>query len=119
MSWETFEFQGRPVRLAVVRTPEGVWIGWPGGTRLFQRPRSGAGRPATVDREIRAPMTGRIVRVAAKAGAAVKAGDVLVVLEAMKMEYRLGAPRDGTIARVNCTEGERVDVGRALVELAP
>src|SRR6185503_10579845 len=56
--------------------------------------------PEAAERELRAPMTGRVVKVAATAGAAVEAGQILVILEAMKMEYRIVAPRDGTVEMV-------------------
>ena len=50
-------------------------------------------------------------------GAAVKKGDTLIVLEAMKMELPIRAPADGTVARVTCTEGQLVQPGVPLVEL--
>lgn len=62
-------------------------------------------------------MTAKVIQVRATQGAEVAEGDLLVVLEAMKMEYRLTAPRSGTVKRVACTEGELVDLGRVLVEL--
>jgi biotin carboxyl carrier protein len=49
----------------------------------------------------------------------VRRGDVLMVLEAMKMELPVRAPADGTVARVNCREGELVQPGEALAELQP
>ena len=54
----------------------------------------------------------------AKASQAVKAGDILVVLEAMKMENEILAPRDGTVAQVVTTKGAVVDTGAPLVVLA-
>ena len=62
-----------------------------------------------------APMPGRIVAVPAAAGQAVSAGDVLVVLEAMKVQMRLSAPRGGVIAAVHVAVGELVDEGTELV----
>jgi biotin carboxyl carrier protein len=64
-------------------------------------------------------MTGKVVRVAAVPGGKVAAGEVVVVLEAMKMEYRLVAPRDGTVESVRCREGDLVDLGATLVTLGP
>jgi 3-methylcrotonyl-CoA carboxylase alpha subunit len=49
----------------------------------------------------------------------VRADDLLVILQAMKMEYRLTAPRDGTVERVLCAPGQMVDLGSTLVALAP
>jgi biotin carboxyl carrier protein len=54
-----------------------------------------------------------------KAGDAVKRGDTLVVLEAMKMEMRLTAPHDGVVKAVHCREGEVVERGRTLLEVIP
>jgi 3-methylcrotonyl-CoA carboxylase alpha subunit len=62
-------------------------------------------------------MTGRVVQVLVKAGDAVEMGASLVVLEAMKMEYRLTAPRAGEVERVSCREGELVDLHAILVTL--
>jgi 3-methylcrotonyl-CoA carboxylase alpha subunit len=64
-------------------------------------------------------MTGKVVRVVVCPGTAVRRNDVLVVLEAMKMEYRLSAPRDGTVESVRCQEGELVDLDHLLVTLEP
>jgi biotin carboxyl carrier protein len=52
-----------------------------------------------------------------KAGDAVKRGDTLVVLEAMKMEMRLTAPHDGVVKAVHCREGEVVERGKVVVEV--
>ena len=68
--------------------------------------------------QIKAPMPGTILKVNVTQGAAVKKGDVLVVLEAMKMENDIVAPRDGSIAQVVATKGSSVDTGAVLVVLA-
>ena len=67
---------------------------------------------------VNAPMPGNILKVNVSAGQAVKAGDVLVVLEAMKMENEIVAPRDGSVAQVVVTKGAVVDTGAPLVVLA-
>ena len=79
-----------------------------------------AAAPASVaaGEQIKAPMPGTILKVNATQGAAVKKGDVLVVLEAMKMENDIVAPRDGSIAQVVATKGASVDTGAVLVVLA-
>ena len=119
MSWITFEHKGRTHRFAVARTGGGVWIGWPGRAKFFgpDEEEEASSREARTG-EIRAPMTGRVVRVEGVPGAVVKKGQVLVVMEAMKMEYRLAAPRDGVVQGVHCKEGDSVDLGRKLVTLS-
>lgn len=67
---------------------------------------------------VKAPMPGNILRVEVTQGAAVKAGDLLVILEAMKMENEILAPRDGTVAQVAVSKGATVDTDAPLVVLA-
>lgn len=66
---------------------------------------------------VTAPMPGKILGVKASAGQAVKRGQVLLILEAMKMENEIVAPQDGTVASVNCRKGDVVNVGDLLVSL--
>ena len=67
---------------------------------------------------VASPMPGNILKVNCTQGQAVKAGDILVVLEAMKMENEILAPRDGTVAQVVTSKGSVVDTGAPLVVLA-
>ena len=117
MSWEVISINGQKHRVAVARDRQGVWIGWPGRAALF----SAESRVAAAQHQqdaVRAPMTGRVVKILAEQGNTAAEGDVLVILEAMKMEYRLTAPHTGTVEEVMCAEGELVDLGAVLVRLA-
>ena len=67
---------------------------------------------------VNAPMPGTILKVNVTAGQAVKEGDILCVLEAMKMENDIMAPRAGTIAQVVVSKGSSVNTGDVLVVLA-
>jgi 3-methylcrotonyl-CoA carboxylase alpha subunit len=62
-------------------------------------------------------MPGKVLSVLAQPGAAVARGDVLAVLEAMKMEHALAAPRDGVIEAVHAAPGQQVAEGDLLVAL--
>lgn len=64
---------------------------------------------------VKSPMPGNILSVAVHAGDSVKKGDLLVVLEAMKMENEILAPCDGTIASVAVSQGATVESGAVLV----
>ena len=66
---------------------------------------------------VTAPMPGKILGVKASAGQAVKRGQVLLILEAMKMENEIVAPQDGTVASINVAVGESVEPGATLATL--
>src|SRR5690348_2100652 len=64
----------------------------------------------------RSPVAGVVVKVAAQIGQAIQANDVLMVLEAMKMETSITAPVSGKVAKVNAAVGDPVQSGQVLVE---
>lgn len=66
---------------------------------------------------VTAPMPGNILKVAVNEGSTVKAGDILLILEAMKMENEILAPRDGKVASIAVTTGASVNTGDKLVVL--
>jgi 3-methylcrotonyl-CoA carboxylase alpha subunit len=68
--------------------------------------------------EISMPMPGKVVRVHVKDGESVTRGQPLVVVEAMKMEYTLRAPKDGVVRRLAAQVGELIDAGAALLEVS-
>ena len=70
--------------------------------------------PTTSGTQVKAPMPGSILAVKASAGQAVKAGDVIVVLEAMKMENDIVAPCDGTVKEILVTKGSTVNTDDIL-----
>jgi biotin carboxyl carrier protein len=75
------------------------------------RPAADGNTPVT----IRSPMPGRVVKLGAKADEKVTAGQTVIVVEAMKMENELRAPRAGTVAEIRCSEGAAVEAGQELV----
>ena len=67
--------------------------------------------------KVASPMPGKILSVKASVGTAVKKGDVILLLEAMKMENEVVAPEDGTIASINVSAGDTVEAGDTLATL--
>ena len=67
--------------------------------------------------KITSPMPGKILSVKSSAGANVKKGDIILVLEAMKMENEIVAPQDGTIAGINVSAGQEVEAGAVLATM--
>jgi len=67
---------------------------------------------------VNSPLAGNIFKIIAKPGQRVSAGDIVIILEAMKMETEIRAPRDGTVADVLVKEGDAVEVGRPLLSLS-
>ena len=80
-------------------------------------PKKAAAAAAGAGEKVAAPMPGTIVSVNVSDGQSVKKGDVLVVLEAMKMENEIKAPKDGTITGISVSKGESVDTGATLVTI--
>ena len=68
--------------------------------------------------KVDAPMPGNILDIKVSNGVAVKAGQVLCVLEAMKMENDIVAPQDGTVASINVNKGDSVEAGQTIITLA-
>lgn len=67
--------------------------------------------------KVSAPMPGKILAIKANVGQALKKGDVVMVLEAMKMENEIVAPADGTVAGINVAVGDSVESGDTLASL--
>ena len=81
-------------------------------------PAAAPAAPAAVAGEqVNSPMPGTIVKMNVKAGQAVKSGEVLAVLEAMKMENEIMAPHDATVVQVLADVGTKVDTGTPIIVL--
>jgi len=67
--------------------------------------------------KIEAGAAGKVFKVEGKVGQAVKKGDAVIILEAMKMEIPVVAPQDGTIASIDCAVGDAIEAGAVLATL--
>lgn len=110
-----------PVRVARDLNHVYVWC----AARTFEirreRPNEPQRRPAAAADHgagLLAPMPGRIRRISIPRGERVTKGDVVLVLEAMKMEHAIRAPRDGVVTRLPHAEGDLVDAGAILAEIS-
>ena len=124
----TVELEGRPGRVIVkidgsrslahvARTGDTWWVHVNG--RAYQVHQHEQSTGSSVDEgSLKAPMPGTILEIAVKKGQNVREGQHLMTLEAMKMEHKVLAPRAGEIARVNFSEGDRVEMGSPLVEIS-
>ena len=72
---------------------------------------------AASGKEVTAPMPGKILRIEASVGQAVKEGDVLIIIEAMKMEQNITAPAAGTVVSIDVAAGDVVNTGDVVAHI--
>ena len=110
---------GRQTRAYAVRAADATWVFHEGVTYLASVEAEGASRrrAAHGHGSLMAPMPATVIAVKTRPGEAVKAGDVLVLLEAMKMELPLRAPADAVVSAVHCGAGDLVQPNTPLVDL--
>ena len=114
----------------LVTSPEGVskfahsakvrdmwWIHYDGHIFCLEKTEPGS-QDNDAEQGMTAPMPGKILEVKVKTGQTVDAGELLMVMEAMKMEHRIVAPKMGTISKVGFSIGDQVQQGDTLVEMA-
>ena len=105
-------------RAVWARDGDRVFLWCDGRSWIFTRARAArAAGAADHGGDLRAPMPGRVRRVARAEGESVERGQVVLVLEAMKMEHAIRAPRDGVLRSVRVREGDLVDAGVELAEI--
>ncbi len=117
---------GRRFRVQAARHGDRTWVWCEGSVYEFVSEggisRKGRSSSAGADHHaggLEAPMPGRVRRLVAAPGARVTRGDVLLVLEAMKMEHAIRAPHDGILQRFHVAEGDLVEAGIELAALSP
>jgi biotin carboxyl carrier protein len=103
---------------AAVASGDDVWVTIDGEVFSFAVTRGGHRPRETRDHDaFTPPMSATVVRIAVKPGDRVHDGDVLIALEAMKMELPIRSPRDGVVRAIHCHVGELVQPDRQLIEL--
>lgn len=111
---------GREIEVVAQKLQGKLWFHLNGETHVYepvsekrQSKSGGTGNPELIE----APMPGKILRVEVKPGDQVKTGQVLIVMEAMKMEYSLAAAIDAEVTEIGCKLSEQVKLGQMLVRL--
>jgi biotin carboxyl carrier protein len=114
------EHEGRGETVYVAGPPEDGWAFWNGhvfrGVGKESAPRPPVRRP-DVAQSLTAPMPATVLKVLVQPGTAVKKGDTLIVLEAMKMELPIRATSDAVVTAVRCREGQLVQSDAVLIDL--
>ncbi len=108
----------RTIRAFVAADGDERWLHFEGRTYHFTAERaSGRSGAGVGEGDLTSPMPGKVIEVRVSEGQAVTAGQSLMVIEAMKMEYDISAPFAGQVTHVHFAAGEMVDAGATLVEL--
>jgi 3-methylcrotonyl-CoA carboxylase alpha subunit len=118
----SLEIDGKIVEGWAEKIGTTVWAHVGGRTIRYEPPRkeSRRGSRGAVSKaagDIAAPMPGKINKISVSPGDVVQAHQVLVVMEAMKMEYTLKAAADGIVASIHCAQGDQVALGQLLVKI--
>ncbi len=125
MKLTTYLINDEKFKVRAMQIGSAIWMHvngtqWVVDLRASQAASKGGGRQAggaNDSGELFAPMPGKILKVNVKNGDSVKAQDILITMEAMKMEYNLLAPFDGDVSQLNCTVGQIVELNQLLVKV--
>jgi propionyl-CoA carboxylase alpha chain len=110
------EIDGRRLQARVTRTPGRIVIqSGRGDLELVVKPRFELPGSAAPSGGLVAPMPGKVIQLHVQVGQSVRAGETLLVLEAMKMEHPIRAPQDGVVAEIKVAPGEQVENGALLL----
>ncbi len=114
--WYLVDDGERRYRVAVAGTGDTQWVFVDGQVATIDTPRPGRRRGQSRDAGVMSPMPATVVAIHAVPGQGVTTGELLIVLEAMKMELPIRAPRDGVVKTVGCAIGDLVPPGVNLLE---
>lgn len=121
MKEQRIEIDGRSLKVRSMKIGSDVWVHVGGRTYVVSaevKKKSVAGAQGVIDDgEVLSPMPGKILKLNVRVGEAVTVNQVLVVMEAMKMEYSLTAKISGKMKSIKVKEGEQVELNQLLVEV--
>jgi acetyl-CoA/propionyl-CoA carboxylase biotin carboxyl carrier protein len=115
--WYVVHEGGRQTRIAIASDADVTWIHADGFVTTQQARTERPARGRRGDDAVSSPMPATVVAINTAPGRSVNEGDTVIVLEAMKMELPIKAPRSGIVKAVNCAKGELVQPGVNLLEL--
>ena len=116
-SWFLVNDAGTQKRVAVARDGSATWVFLDGSVWKIEDARSSRGRTKPRESSVMSPMPATVVTITTAPGKTVNEGDTLIVLEAMKMELPIRAPRSGVVKAIHCSKGELVQPGVNLLEI--
>lgn len=117
---QTYEVEVEEIGGATVAAPKAAPVAAPApkaAPAAAPAPKAAAAPVPAGAQSVTAPMPGKILSVNVKAGDSVKRGDVLLILEAMKMQNEIMAPADGKVSDIRVSVGQTVATGEAMVVL--
>jgi biotin carboxyl carrier protein len=117
-SWYVVKDGDRQARAAVASGAGATWVFVDGNVWKIEDAANERSRaPGRRDSSVMAPMPATVVTIHTAPGQRVNEGDTVIVLEAMKMEMPIRAPRSGVVTAVHCRQGELVQPGVNLIEI--
>ena len=117
-NWYHVDHDGRRARVAVASSGATTWVFFEGN--VWQIETAAGGRTRTKsggDHTVMSPMPATVVAINTAVGDTINEGETVIVLEAMKMELPIRAPRGGVVKAINCAKGELVQPGVNLLEI--
>ena len=114
---EAIEIEGEIFRVRAMRAGDSAFVWCRGRAGELRRVPDRASVSPEPGGDLLSPMPGRVRRILAEPGRPVVRGDAILVLEAMKMEHAIRAPRDGFLTRILYREGDLVEAGAPLAEI--
>ena len=112
------ELEGRREIAHVANSGDDWWIHFNGRTHLVRLHEKGGISRKEEGGGLEAPMPGTVIQILVKEGQKVREGQTLLLLEAMKMEHKVTAARNGVIKSLNFSVGDRVEMGSILAEIS-